>query len=100
MSAVTDNEFILPVENFAKRMKSINCGTPGKPMVLEFSDKGSLSYAKSAWKWIDEAAVNHFVLVTGPDMCYKGDNRSPYLVSSIKFDDAKLSAEIIAEEKP
>ncbi|KAF9692544.1 hypothetical protein EKO04_009649 [Ascochyta lentis] len=100
MSAATDDEFILPVENFAKRMKSISCGTPGKPIVLEFSDVDSLSYAKSAWKWVDDADVNHFILVTEPDMCYKGDNRSPYLVSGIKFDDAKLSAEITAEEKP
>lgn len=100
MSTATDDEFILPVENFAKRMKSITCGAPGQPIVLEFSDMDALSYAKSAWKWIDDADVNHFVLVTEPDMCYKGDNRSPYLVSAIKFDDAKLSAEITAEEKP
>lgn len=100
MSAASDDEFILPVENFAKRMKSISCGVPGKPMLLEFSDTESLKYAKSAWKWVDNADVNHFVLVTEPDMCYKGDNRSPYLVSAIKFDDAKLSAEITAEERP
>lgn len=100
MSAATDDEFILPVENFAKRMKSISCGTPGKPIILEFSDVESLSYAKSAWKWIDDADINHFTLVTEPDMCYKGDNRSPYLVSAIKFNDGSLTAEITAEEKP
>lgn len=100
MSAATDDEFILPVENFARRMKSISCGAPGQPIKLEFSDVDALSYAKSAWKWVDDADVNHFILVTEPDMCYKGDNRSPYLVSAIKFDDAKLFAEIIAEERP
>lgn len=100
MSAQTDDEYILAVENFAKRMKSISCGTPGQPMMLEFSDTDSLQYAKSAWKWIDDADINHFTLVTEPDMCYKGDNRSPYLVSAIKFDDAKLTAEVTAEEKP
>jgi hypothetical protein len=100
MSAQTDDEYILAVENFAKRMKSIKCGTPGQPMILEFSDADSLNYAKSAWKWIDDADINHFTLVTEPDMCYKGDNRSPYLVSAIKFDDANLKAEITAEEKP
>jgi hypothetical protein len=100
MSAHTDDEFILPIENFAKQMKSLKCGTPGEPIILEFSDVESLSYAKSAWKWIDDADVNHFTLVTEPDMCYKGDNRSPYLVSAIKFNDATLTAEITAEEKP
>ena len=100
MSAASEDEFILPVENFAKRMKSISCGAPGQPIKLEFSDVDALSYAKSAWKWVDDADVNHFILVTEPDMCYKGDNRSPYLVSAIKFDDAKLFAEITAEEKP
>ncbi|KAF1929850.1 uncharacterized protein M421DRAFT_4280 [Didymella exigua CBS 183.55] len=100
MSAQTDDEYILAIENFAKRMKSISCGTPEQPMILEFSDTDSLKYAKSAWKWIDDADINHFTLVTEPDMCYKGDNRSPYLVSAIKFDDTKLTAEITAEEKP
>ncbi|KAJ8117977.1 hypothetical protein OPT61_g959 [Boeremia exigua] len=99
-STHTDDEYILAVENFAKRMKSISCGTPGKPMILEFSDAESLKYAKSAWKWIDDADINHFTLVTEPDMCFKGDDRSPYLVSGIKFDDVKLTAEITAEEKP
>ena len=100
MAAQNDDEYILAVENFAKRMKSIKCGTPGQPMVLEFADADSLKYAKSAWKWIDDADINHFTLVTEPNMCYKGDNRSPYLVSAIKFDDAKLTAEVTAEEKP
>lgn len=100
MAAQTDDEYILAMENFAKRMKSIKCGTPGQPMILEFIDADSLAYAKSAWKWIDDADINHFTLVTEPDMCFKGDDRSPYLVSGIKFDDAKMTAEITAEEKP
>lgn len=99
MSAETDDEYILAMENFAKRMKSINCGAPGQPMILEFSDAESLKYAKSAWKWIDDADINHFTLVTEPNMCFQGDDRSPYLVSAIKFDDTKLTAEITAEEK-
>ena len=99
MAAQTEDEYILSVENFAKRMKSIKCGTPGQPIIMEFMDADSLKYAKSAWKWIDDADINHFTLVTEPDMCFKGDNRSPYLVSGIKFDDATLTAEIAAEEK-
>ena len=99
MAAQTEDEYILSVENFAKRMKSIKCGTPGQPIIMEFMDADSLKYAKSAWKWIDDADINHFTLVTEPDMCFKGDDRSPYLVSAIKFDDAKLTAEIAAVEQ-
>jgi hypothetical protein len=99
MAAQTEDEYILSVENFAKRMKSIKCGTPGQPIIMEFMDADSLKYAKSAWKWIDDADINHFTLVTEPDMCFKGDNRSPYLVSGIKFDDTKLTAEIAAVEQ-
>ena len=75
MAAQTEDEYILSVENFAKRMKSIKCGTPGQPIIMEFMDADSLKYAKSAWKWIDDADINHFTLVTEPDMCFKGDNR-------------------------
>ncbi|KAH6629860.1 hypothetical protein C7974DRAFT_194566 [Boeremia exigua] len=99
MAAQRDDEYILAVENFAKRMKSINCGAPGQPVTLEFGDVESLQYAKSAWKWTDDADINHFILVTEPNMCFQGDDRSPYLVSGIKFNDAKLTAEITAQEK-
>jgi hypothetical protein len=80
-------------------MKSIKCGVPGQPIVLEFSDKESLAFAQSAWTWIDKNDVNHFTLVTEPNQCYEGDDRSPYLVSAVKFDEAKLTATIDAVEK-
>jgi hypothetical protein len=80
-------------------MKSIKCGTPGQPIILEFSDKESLAFAQSAWTWIDKNDVNHFTLVTEPNQCYEGDDRSPYLVSAVKFDEATLTATIDAVEK-
>jgi hypothetical protein len=80
-------------------MKSIKCGIPGQPIILEFSDKDSLAFAQSAWTWIDKNDVNHFTLVTEPNQCYEGDDRSPYLVSTVKFDEATLTATIDAVEK-
>ncbi|PSN65344.1 hypothetical protein BS50DRAFT_589756 [Corynespora cassiicola Philippines] len=100
LSALDEDDYILPVENFAKTLKSIKCGTPGEPMIIEFSDAESLKFAKESWKWIDDKDINHFTLVTEPDQCYPGDNRSPYVVSDIKFDENKLMATITAEEKP
>lgn len=68
-------------------------------MILEFKDQESFDYASSAWEWVNKEDVNSFTLVTEPDQCYKGDNRSPYLVSNIKFDKEKLMANVAAEEK-
>lgn len=68
-------------------------------MNLQFSDKESFQYAKSAWDWVNSQDINHFTLVTEPDQCYKGDNRSPYLVTDVNFDDKTLTANLHAEEK-
>lgn len=68
-------------------------------MRLEFQDKDSFSYAKSAWDWVNKVDINRFTVVTEPDQCYKGDNRSPYLVKDIQFDANKLTASLHAEEK-
>ncbi|KAF2474937.1 uncharacterized protein BDR25DRAFT_340590 [Lindgomyces ingoldianus] len=94
-----DNEFILPVESFAKRLKAIHCGSSSAPMVIEFNDKDSFNYAKGQWEWVNNKDNNTFTLVTSPNQCYPGDDRSPYLVTNIQFDDAKLEASLTAQEK-
>lgn len=95
-----DDEFILPVETFAKRLKSIQCGSPSSPyMNLVFKDMDSFSYAQSAWDWVNKEDINKFTLVTEPNQCYDGDNRSPYLVRDITFDPQTLTARLHAEEK-
>jgi hypothetical protein len=95
-----DDEFIIPIEKFAQKLKSLSCGTKeNKVMTLQFVDKDTFEYAKSAWDWVNKKDINKFTVVTQPDQCYKGDNRSPYLVSKISFDDATLTALLDAEEK-
>ncbi|KAF2876394.1 hypothetical protein BDV95DRAFT_602381 [Massariosphaeria phaeospora] len=94
-----DDEYILPLQNFAKRVKALNCGDDNIPMAIEFSDKESFDHAKAMWSWVDEKDINHFTLVTEPNQCHDGDNRSPYLVESIQFDDANLKAIVKADEK-
>jgi hypothetical protein len=90
----------LPVEDFAKRLKSIHCGSQTSPyMKLQFNDQESFQYARSAWEWVNAQDINHFTLVTEPDQCYTGDNRSPYLVKDIKFETSTLTAVLHAEEK-
>jgi len=98
LRAPQDEELILPIENFAKELKSIRCGKPGEGMTLEFRDKESYQYAQKQWRWVDDEDINHFVLVTEPDQCYQGDDRSPYLVKTITFDESKLTACLNAEE--
>ncbi|KAF1965795.1 hypothetical protein BU23DRAFT_574625 [Bimuria novae-zelandiae CBS 107.79] len=98
LRAPQDEELILPIENFAKELKSIKCGKPGEGMTLTFQDQQSYDYAQKQWKWVDDEDINHFILVTEPDQCYQGDDRSPYLVKTIDFDSSKLTACLKAEE--
>ncbi|KAF2702901.1 hypothetical protein K504DRAFT_188279 [Pleomassaria siparia CBS 279.74] len=99
LSAPDDDELIMPLERFSKQLKSLKCGTPGQPIVMEFSDQESFEYALSAWDWVNKEDVNKFTLVTEPDQCYKGDNRSPYLVKTITFDKENFTANVQAEEQ-
>lgn len=98
LRAPRNEELILPIENFAKELKNIRCGKPGEGMTLTFQDQASYNYAEKQWKWVDDEDVNHFILVTEPDQCYQGDDRSPYLVKTIQFNKSKLTACLKAEE--
>ncbi|KAF2645738.1 hypothetical protein P280DRAFT_545663 [Massarina eburnea CBS 473.64] len=100
LTSPDDDEMILPIENFAQHLKSIKCGPNVKGMILEFNDKDQFTYAQKKWQWIDEKDPNHFVLVTEESQCYAGDDRSPYLVKNIVFDDSKLTATVDGEERP
>ncbi|KAF2179485.1 hypothetical protein K469DRAFT_693993 [Zopfia rhizophila CBS 207.26] len=94
-----EDELILPMDNFAKRLKSVKCGDGKGPMVIEFDTPDSYKYAKSAWDWVNTKSNHSFTLVTNANQCYQGDDRSPYLVSKIDFDEKSLKANLQAEEK-
>ncbi|KAF2737804.1 hypothetical protein EJ04DRAFT_561229 [Polyplosphaeria fusca] len=94
-----EDEFILPIEDFAKRLKAIQCGSTTTSMTIEFVDRSSFDYAKTAWDWVNKEEDNKFTLVTKPDQCYEGDDRSPYLVHDITFDSSNLLAKLNAKER-
>ncbi|KAF1958082.1 hypothetical protein CC80DRAFT_534543 [Byssothecium circinans] len=100
LGSPTDDELLLPIENFAQRLKSISCGPDVKGMSMTFSDKAGFDAAQKKWKWVDEKDINHFIIITEMDQCYKGDDRSPYLVKSVAFDEATLTAKVDGAEQP
>lgn len=67
---------------------------------MTFSQKADFDAAQKRWKWVDEKDVNNFILVTEMEQCYKGDDRSPYLVKSMAFDEATLSVNVDGTEQP
>jgi hypothetical protein len=69
-------------------------------MSMTFNDKASFDAAQSKWKWVDEKDINHFILITEMDQCYKGDDRSPYLVNGVTWDEATLTAKVDGAEQP
>ncbi|KAF2004250.1 hypothetical protein P154DRAFT_587848 [Amniculicola lignicola CBS 123094] len=94
------NELILPLAKFASKLASITCGFTASPvMSLKFGDKASFAYAKSAWDWVNNKKINTFTLITEPNQCYHGGDRTPYLIRNIQFDDKSLTANLNAEEK-
>ncbi|PVH95485.1 hypothetical protein DM02DRAFT_148680 [Periconia macrospinosa] len=94
------DQMLLPIENFAQQLKSIKCGPDVKGVTMVFSEKATFAAAQKKWEWVDDKDVNNFILVTEMDQCYKGDDRSPYQVKGMKFDEATLTVNIDGAEVP
>lgn len=94
------DQLLIPIENFAQRLKSIKCGPDVKGLTMVFNDKNDFAVVQKRWKWVDEKDPNNFIIVTEMDQCYKGDDRSPYAVKSMKFDEATLTVSVDASEQP
>ncbi|KAF2008797.1 hypothetical protein BU24DRAFT_497701 [Aaosphaeria arxii CBS 175.79] len=100
LSRPNDNEFLLPLKNFATRLKFHDCGKgDNKRIAFGFHDPDSYKYARSKWEPANNSP-GKLTIVTEPDQCYQGDARATYIVNSVKFDDGALTSEFAVEEKP
>lgn len=80
-----ENENVLSMEKFDGMLTSVKCSP--HDMELKFDDDGSFAYAQRVWDWVNGADNHTFVMVTGKGDCGPNSKRTPYLVSSITYDE-------------
>src|SRR5205814_2118567 len=82
-------ELIISMERFRGMLKSVQCS---EHMVLAFNSDTSFQYAIHAWKWVNEADRNSFIIIADDPACAPRDQRRPFNISGIHYDEQKFTA--------
>ena len=78
-------ENILNAEKFSPLLRSLKCSTDGLQMI--FKDDATFEHAKEVWDWANGEDDRHFVMVIGAGDCGWNDERQPYLIRSLEYDE-------------
>jgi hypothetical protein len=90
-------ELIIAMERFDGMLKSVSCGSPN--MVLTFNSEASFQYAIHAWNWVNEAESNSFLLITNYAGCAPDEQRLPYYIDGLHYDEPNFTAYLHAERR-
>ena len=85
------------MEKFYPLLTSLSCDKQG--MTIAFKDDATFEKAKEAWDWANGADNRSFIMVTGMGDCGWNDQRQPYVVRNLQYDEVKNVAHLIGEPK-
>ena len=88
-------ENILNAEKFWPLLKSLSCASD--VLTLIFNDDFAFERAKEIWDWANGEDDRHFIMVVGAGDCGWNEERQPYRVRTLEYDEkdnvAKLNGE-------
>ncbi|KAJ5811507.1 hypothetical protein N7474_007808 [Penicillium riverlandense] len=79
------HESIIAMEKFYPLLKSTECTKDS--MTMKFEDEKAFHYGTEAWKWVNEHEKHTFLLVAGKGHCKWNEDRLPFVVKNVEFDD-------------
>ncbi|KAF1997124.1 hypothetical protein P154DRAFT_537442 [Amniculicola lignicola CBS 123094] len=88
-------ENILSMESFDGMTKSIECNPD--TVAITFNDDATFAYAQKVWDWVNGVENNSFVSIAGPGDCGDNENRKPFVVSTIAYDEEANKATLAAQ---
>ena len=97
MYTPAEYEHIINAEKFYPLLTSLTCDAQG--MNITFKDDATFEKAKEAWDWANGADNRSFVIVAGKGDCGWNEQRQPYVVQNLQYDEAKNIARLIGEPK-
>lgn len=90
------SELIISLERFHSMLKSVQCGNT---TVLEFVDNDAFQYAIRAWNWVNEREQHRFILIADDPGCGPDDQRAPFLINSVEYDEQRAIVHLHGSEK-
>ena len=97
MHMTNEYENILNAEKFWPLLKSLGCASDGLRMV--FNDDVTFERAKGIWDWANGEDDRHFIMVIGAGDCGWNDERQPYLVRTLDYEEEGNVAKLMGEPR-
>lgn len=91
-----DGERIISLDRFAPMLESVKCG---ERMTLAFKDKKGFEYATKTWGWVNENEDHSFILITDHESCSPEDQRQPFQINDVDYDEKNNIAYLVGVEK-
>ncbi|KKA22124.1 hypothetical protein T310_3864 [Rasamsonia emersonii CBS 393.64] len=95
-TASSGDQLIISLERFHSMLKSVQCGNT---TVLEFVDHDAFQYAIQAWNWVNEHENHHFILIADDPGCGPDDQRVPFYINSVEYDEQHSTVHLHGSEK-
>lgn len=83
------------MERFEDMLKSADCAAD--LMTLAFNDDEAFAHAQKVWDWVNGAENHSFIMVAGAGDCGWNDQRQPFNISAIAYDEAANVARLTAK---
>ena len=90
-------ENILNAEKFWPLLRSLECNDDS--LVLVFNDDATFERAKEIWDWANGDEDRYFIMVIGAGDCGWNDERQPYLVRTLEYDEEENVARLVGEPR-
>lgn len=81
-----EHESLIAMEKFYPLLGSLECTKDS--MTMNFKDEAAYKYGAQRWQWVNEAKNRTFLLVAGHAHCKWNEDRLPFIVTDVQFDDA------------
>lgn len=79
------HENIIAMEKFYPWLKSTECTKDS--LTMHFEDEEAYRYGAKAWKWVNNKEDHTFVLVAGRGHCQWNEDRLPFTITDVEFND-------------
>lgn len=86
-------ENILNAEKFWPLLRSLECKDDS--LILKFNDDATFERAKEIWDWANGEDDRYFIMVIGAGDCGWNDERQPYLIRALEYDEKENVARLV-----
>lgn len=83
------------MEKFYPLLRSTECNM--NSVTMKFEDEKAYHHGAEAWKWVNEQKQHTFLLVAGKGHCKWNEERLPFVVNNVVFDDKTNTIKTIGE---